>query len=247
MAAQTTTGGLSPSATDVTSNTPPDPTFNAEKFSSPIITLRIGPERTIVTAHKAILTEADYFAKCLAEGRFDEGAKNEIECPEDVARDMLAVARYLYTGGLHQPGHQFAHPSSYDMPQLIQLYAIADKYCIDGMCQQVLNIIRTHYPALRMTWRHLDQLKEAGLHGSRIWKLFIERIAQNLDEYRTHVNVTEMLQDGLGSDAETAMELLRQVAANQSTQDELERSRNLDSWNNNWTSGGNNISNSGAN
>ena len=128
-------------------------------------------------------------------------------------------------------------PPSREIPQIIQLYAFADKYCMEGMCHQVLDLVRHGCNDKQLTWAHLEQAKEAGLQGSQMWKMLIERITQG--GVRSDVSLTNMLQDGLDSDAETAMEILRKLAVNQLAHDELVRS-NSGGWpTGDWNGGGN--------
>jgi hypothetical protein len=61
--------------------------FSVADFTSPIITLEVGPEATIMTAHKAILTKSDYFAKCLK--NFKEGVENRVKLLDDRPVDTV--------------------------------------------------------------------------------------------------------------------------------------------------------------
>ena len=191
--------------------------FTLKKLASPIVTLRVGPEKTILTAHKAILVQSKFFASCLGEGRFEEGSKNEIDCPEDAPEDMLAIVRYLYTGHYLDNG-----PCSWctdDVTQhiagLIHLYAIADKYCIDDMCEKLLRTASNSLQVSTISWSYLDRMKQAGLQGSKMWKVFVRGLSTGLHTTSGHADLDRILQEGLDADMETAMELLREAAANQ--------------------------------
>ncbi|KAK5454189.1 hypothetical protein LTS15_006189 [Exophiala xenobiotica] len=77
---------MEPSFDGIDDLVPPDAglqfpsSFSVADFTSPIITLEVGPEATIMTAHKAILTKSDYFAKCLK--NFKEGVENRVKLLE---------------------------------------------------------------------------------------------------------------------------------------------------------------------
>ncbi len=56
---------------------------------SQIITLEVGPEPMIMTAHETMLTRSDYFAKYLE--NLKEGVQNKVKLPHDVPVDILRI------------------------------------------------------------------------------------------------------------------------------------------------------------
>lgn len=190
-------------------------TFDTEGASWPIVILRVGQERKVLLAHKHVLTKATIFASCLAEGRFQEGANNEINFPEDGLEEMVAILRYLYTGEVSKweddwTEHDRAYPR--DISDVIRAYAIADKYCIEGMCQMVFDMIDVYFPVSQISYSHLAQMKKAGLQESRLRNLLFRRIIRGLRHCSHHADLLQMLQDGLESDNDIAMELLERLA-----------------------------------
>ena len=221
----------------------PDPSFSTKNLKSPIVTLRVGRERTVLTAHKAILIKSDYFAKCLEEGRFEEGSKNEIQFPDDDPDDMVAVLRYLYTGNVFRAetnDFHFANCNGWGpsltiesaFPQFMRTYIVADKYCIEDVCQRVINLVEGMHWSNTIRWHHLEGLKAAELKGSALWKLFIRQIAGNLGQQHGHIDLKTMMEAGLEDDEDTKTEILQQLAMRLCDFDERVRRSGNDGWGN---------------
>ncbi|KAJ9611771.1 hypothetical protein H2200_004955 [Cladophialophora chaetospira] len=180
-------------------------TIGLQILTSPVVTLRVGPNNVTLTAHKAVLTTTAHFAKCLEEGRFEEGDNKIITLPEDDPAYMAAVIRFLYCGYIFVPK---SRASETYLTYLIKLYAIADKYCIEKMCEYAVTLVEgKHQPLL--IWDHVEQLKSMGLRGSSLWKSFTIRIQHRLrGGADVGIDLEKLWRDGLRADDETSIELV---------------------------------------
>lgn len=145
----------------------------------------------------------------------------------------METMRYLYTGEvLHIIEHHNAPTEKEDLEDLISVYAIADKYCIAGMCREIENHIHWHNVINVVAWCHLHQLAAAGLRGSGLWKIIMDQMVRSLRITIPRLNLRGMLDDGLKSDPQIAMELLSLFA------DDIEARRNDQLPNGGWNSSG---------
>ncbi len=201
--------------------------IDTEGLSSPIVTLRVGHGRKALLANKNVLSKASFFAKCLADGQF--GLKNEMEFPEDDPEEMVAILRYLHTGEVlkwEDGWSQHDRPYPRDIPDVIRAYAIADKYCVEGMCQIVLDTIDACFPTSQVSYFHLSQMKEAGLRGSNLWTFLLGRITGGLIN-SDNADLQTLLRDGLESDYEIHKELLERLAVDMAEADALKKMERL--------------------
>lgn len=102
---------------------------------SPIIILRIGPDKTEFRAYEEILCNLPFFRAAL-QGSFKEASEKAITMPEDEPETIAALIEFLYTGSytyaFTQPATDkaVAVPSS-DVAQgsfHVAVYAVASKY-----------------------------------------------------------------------------------------------------------------------
>ncbi|EXJ95713.1 hypothetical protein A1O1_00836 [Capronia coronata CBS 617.96] len=190
-----------------------------ETFGSPLITLLVGPQEMVLTAHKAILTQCEYFSKCLDGKRFQEGVDSCIKFPEDDPKEVLWIIQYLYTGKIFDDIAVFhngcANLSDYDPPlsALISRYATADKYCLTNMCKVIQGTFVLQKDAGEIAWAHLEQLIAAGLRGSGLCELILDKLIEGLRARKSPIDLLCLLNDGLRSEPEIAMEIMEGLAA----------------------------------
>ena len=164
-----------------------------------------------------------YSAKCL-DGRFEESVRNVVNLPHEDPENMVAVIRFLYTGnvlsdnddytldGLRDWGGQSnnASEASATLTTLIDLFIVADRYCIEDMCEKAVSLAATVVDQSQVKWCHLHRLKESGFHDSRLWRMLVTKVVK-ATEYGFN-NLTELLEDGLQSDPDVATEILKSIA-----------------------------------
>jgi hypothetical protein len=201
---------------------PSEERYTAENLTSPTVTLRVGAQSHVFTAHKNILMRAEYFARCLGDGRFEEGVSNNINLPTEDPQSIVAITRFLYTGNILSGGDEsdrqiFASPGgSGDMAylggilkELISTFIIADKYCIVPMYEKALTLAQHCTENSTVEWCHLEAVQAAGLQGSKMWQLLSSAAAEackaGFDDLK------KMLDDGLRSNPEAAVDILEKI------------------------------------
>ncbi|KAJ9611769.1 hypothetical protein H2200_004953 [Cladophialophora chaetospira] len=193
--------------------------YSIETLTSPIVTLRVGPDGTTFTAHKSIL------------GRFEEGMKNHINFPDESPEDMVPVLRFLHTGNvlsaigpdletllmcwpeeskLEETRNLRCSLAGTDLDKMIGLYVVADRYCIQGMCDRVLDLAEKCVDLSGVEWRHLNAVKAAGLMGSKMWQMLTHRSAHECASNGDKLK--KIMDDGLKVDPEAAVDLLDELA-----------------------------------
>lgn len=171
-----------------------------------------------------------YFAACLADGKFEEEVSNTINLPDEDPDLFMVVLRYLYTGKVTEkdervynmnrseeyPYTRFHAYSSKDIPFLIKLFIVADRYLMHDMCVSIEFIISSgiEYPVVN--WSHLSQLKAAGLKGCFLWNTLMRTIIRRMRK-QPRETWSQLLNDGLRSDPESTMELLEEFASEKNT------------------------------
>ena len=195
--------------------------FEGAALTSPNITLEVGPIPVLFTAHKAVLTRCKYFVKCLEPGKFEEGVSNRIRLPDECPKDMERMLGFLYTGKLLRGDSSDSDTVHEDIlwgpvgdwiSYLIQYFFIADRFCVDDMCDQVIEVVQTSIPARAFRWRHLEKLNEAGLRGSTLWQAVLKIIARGFERAERQVDLDKLMNDGLASNPEICSDLLREIA-----------------------------------
>lgn len=176
-----------------------------------MVTLKVGPASKCFFVHKAILTENPFFARCLDVNRFQEGVDNLIKMPEDDPQAMAYVIRFLYTGSLIARDVRDRGHLNYDesISGLISLFAIADKYLIEEMCEEVLGfalslLLSQNGP----TWGDLEEVKASGLRDTSLWDMFEDVIVDLATTRPKDGILTKLLNDGLETDGQAAVALL---------------------------------------
>ena len=159
-------------------------------FASPLVTLQVGPAKQLVNAHKAILSNIDYFAACIAPDRFIEGESNSVALPEDEFDAIVQVIHYLYTGKLEHPvSDRMSEEERRGTAGLYRkTYIAADKLCMEELCNFIMdwfiNYNQWHIPSLGST----SYLISHGPEGSPLVDLSIKALAcmikyEGWDEY----------------------------------------------------------------
>ncbi|KAK5192491.1 hypothetical protein LTR47_005572 [Exophiala xenobiotica] len=188
--------------------------FSVADFASTIITLEVGPEATIMTAHKAILTRSDYFAKCLQ--NFKEGVQNKVKLPEDSPADILRILCFLYTGKRFEgdTGAQCRSPdrnwTTQGVTDLISIYITADKYCVTDMRSGVVYRICS-VPVKSFDLSHLQQFNDAGLGDCAVSRYIILKIARNAINDPKRLRI--MLNEEVNLDPELGLKILKSMNA----------------------------------
>jgi len=181
---------------------------------SQIITLEVGPEPMIMTAHKTILTRSDYFAKYLE--NLKEGVQNKVKLPHDVPFDILRILCFLYTGNMFEgdAGDRGRSLNHHWNPQgvtyLIKILIIAEKYCVDDMYWRAMNMLRS-VPDKSFDLSHLQQLDDAGLREHSMLGVIMDIFARNatVDPKRLRV----MLDNELDLEPVFGLEILKKLTA----------------------------------
>ncbi|KAK5220522.1 hypothetical protein LTR72_007144 [Exophiala xenobiotica] len=195
--------------------------FSVADFASTIITLEVGPEATIMTAHRAILTRSDYFAKCLQ--NFKEGVQNKVKLPEDSPADILRILCFLYTGKMFEgdTGDQCRSPdrnwTTQGVTDLISIYITADKYCVTDMSSGVIYRI-CNVPVKSFDLSHLQQFNDAGLGDCTMSRYIIANIAYSAigDPKRLRM----MLDKEVDLDPELGLKLLKRITTHMEEQNQ---------------------------
>ncbi|KAK5192492.1 hypothetical protein LTR47_005571 [Exophiala xenobiotica] len=195
--------------------------FDAEMLPSPIVTLEVGPTPVLLKAHKNVLTRCNYFVKCLEPGKFEEGVSNKIRLPDDRPEDMRRLVGFLYAGRLLH-GRDSDSDLVYNdilwgpvgdwVMYLIQCFRVADKFCVDEMCEAVMEVVEDSIPAGAFRWRHLAKLNDAGLRGSTFWQAVLKMMARGFVRAERQVDLDKLMNDGLASNPEISLELLKEIA-----------------------------------
>lgn len=136
-----------------------------------MVTIEVGPEAKLFFMHKAILVRNRFFAACLKGNRFQEGISNLVKLPEDDPNAMSAIFRFLYTGLLFDESID-DDERPYWMKTtscLINLYVTADKYFINEMRQEIVDVYRARLDTTDLNWGHFEAMKAAGLRKTAIW------------------------------------------------------------------------------
>ncbi|KAK7900142.1 hypothetical protein LTR67_003888 [Exophiala xenobiotica] len=193
--------------------------FSVAAFASTIITLEVGQEGTIMTAHKAILTKSNYFAKCLE--NFKEGVENKIKLPDDRPVDILRILCFLYTGKLFEgdTGDPWRNADRHWTPQrvtdLINIYIVADRYCVNEMyCRAIKRLCSI--PDKSIDLSHLQQHADAGLGDRAASDIAEHQIALNaiVDPKRLRI----MLDKAVDLDPELGLKILKKMTAHMEKQ-----------------------------
>jgi hypothetical protein len=199
--------------------------FTLENLTAPLVTIHAGPEAVSFSVHKHVLVRADFFAKCLAEGRFSEAASNTISLPEESPRNMAAILRFLYTGmvsgddddiglvyhwGVYEDRCQDRKVLSAKIANLIDLYVVADRYCIQAMCDKSLTFIEEIVQHWGVGWPDLKKAKDVGMHGSPLWHLLLDGLTTKND-WVFH-DIRHMLEDGLKTCPDVCVEIMETLA-----------------------------------
>jgi hypothetical protein len=169
------------------------------------------------------LTKCAYFAKCLASGRFKESITNEINLPDDDPTGFGKVVGFLYTNKLYYGNDsdikllaRKLSGTSDHTSELISAHAMADKYCITEMRTRVEALLDEALCAEHLAWRHFQQIEALGLRGFYLWQKLKKQVACDaLSDLVSNSTGTlkAMLDDGLTSDPDLQIELLREIAA----------------------------------
>ncbi|KAK5267789.1 hypothetical protein LTR99_009755 [Exophiala xenobiotica] len=189
--------------------------FSVGDFASPIITLEVGPEATIMTAHKAILTKSVYFANCLK--NFKEGVENKIKLADDRPADILRILCFLYTGKMFEgdTGDPCHDPDRHWTPQgvtdLISIYITADKYCVTGMLYRATAMMGCVRRVKSLNLSHLQQLADAGLGETPVSELTRHQIARNAIDDPKWLRI--MLDKEVDLDPELGLKILKTMNA----------------------------------
>jgi hypothetical protein len=193
--------------------------FSIAEFASTIITLEVGPEATIMTAHKAILTRSNYFAKCLK--NFKEGVQNKVKLPDDRPADILRILCFLYTGKIFEgdTGDPSRNPDRHWTPEavtdLISIHIVADRYCDKEMLYRALAMMDS-VPVKSLNLSHLQQLADAGLGDRAMSDTTIHKIARNAIDDPKWLRI--MLDEEVNLDPEIVVKILKKLTAHMEKQ-----------------------------
>lgn len=188
------------------------------KYGSPTVTLIVGPENVVMTAHKAVLTKDDgFFATCLKDGRFAEGINYKITLPDEEPENIGKILAFLYTGTLSWNHLQTSGPSS-STTELIEFYILADKYCLKDMAYAAVNAVDTGNwrPREPLFWSQFQLLKDSGLQGGMMWSKLVDSLCDEVlhdgcdGEYSDDLG--SLLNGGLESDPAVAIDFLREIS-----------------------------------
>ncbi|KEF62236.1 uncharacterized protein A1O9_00208 [Exophiala aquamarina CBS 119918] len=184
-------------------------------YSSPTVTLLVGPEKVAMMAHRAFLTNYDgFFATCLKDDRFAEGMKNKISLPDEETEKIGKILMFLYTGKLWSPlPDSVACPSN---TELVEFYTLADKYCLKELANIAVNYVGPgRWCQEPFPWSLFKRLNDSVLRGSMMWSKLVEWVCReilsdhNSDEY---LGELRSIVDGLGSDPSAAIDFLREIS-----------------------------------
>lgn len=109
---------------------------------SPIIILRVGPDKTEFRAYEEILCRLPFFRAAL-QGSFKEASEKAITMPEDEPEIIAALIEFLYIGSYT---YAFAPPPTGEIPAVptsdvaqgsfhVSVYAAASKYDCDKLVE----------------------------------------------------------------------------------------------------------------
>lgn len=138
--------------------------------TSDIITIYVGPERRVYTAHKDLLiARSPFFEKCLQSG-FKEGKQNEVCAEEDVpeAFDLLVI--WIYTETV-TPLSDLARTKA-----ALHAYMLADKYCMITFQNAIVDAMRERFAHCYVEIRLLALLQEYNGLCGKLKNLLLDQI-----------------------------------------------------------------------
>ena len=138
------------------------------------------------TAHKDIITEVDYFAKCLK--NFEESKTLEITLPEDNPEVFEKLLEYIYYGQIKTKtvDELMAAPDEEKegyLMLLFNVYVDADKYCMEACQNHVMDFFfqysHNYYPRPCTIF----ELGKRGLRTCKLRKFLIHDLSLATKEY----------------------------------------------------------------
>jgi hypothetical protein len=201
-----------------------------DKPNKPIVTLRVGPEEMIITAHKDVLIKCGFFAACLKEDCSKEGRKDEVNLPGREPQNVFKLLHWLYSGYTidvpssleyfeTNPGRSNSTPDEQLQQHgfttiLVTDYILASRYCAEDVLTTIDEKANGYLLHQCIRWEHLVLLESAGLKNSQLWRTFVRRMALYCVDYDLPgwANLQTLHEEGLSYSHPVAGEILELCA-----------------------------------
>jgi hypothetical protein len=129
-----------------------------------IVTLIVGPAKSSITCHRALLCYFAEFFDATLFGRFVEAASTTLELPEDAAEDIAAFVTWAYTG----------HITS---PRLIELWVLGQRLQSPKLSNDCMRMMFNKYWESWMVAEEARYSYENTMEGSKL-RQFIKDLIQ---------------------------------------------------------------------
>jgi hypothetical protein len=103
-----------------------------------MVILHVGPDRIPYAAHKEFLRESTNFFRGARDYSFKETDDHHISMSEDDPDTVNRFLQWIYTRSYHLSEAQGAESNYVD---LIRLYKLADKLCVDPLKNELLQVL----------------------------------------------------------------------------------------------------------
>lgn len=152
--------------------------MTADRLAPPLVTLTVGPDAKQFSVLKNVLIQNSFFARCLDKDRYQEGATDSINMPEDDPKLMVYILRFLHTCRFDEANFRAEGALSCQdvITRLIRLFALADKYLVKKLCHELIELLRQILDGAFPAWNHLSLIKDIGLQNTAFWHTFLEEI-----------------------------------------------------------------------
>ncbi|KAI6708314.1 hypothetical protein JHW43_009156 [Diplocarpon mali] len=115
--------------------------------SPAVVTLLVGPQKTPIACHRALLSFYSEFFNVMLFGNFSEAGKAEVDLPEEDDTLIQTFVAWLYTGNLeavHGDPQAMSDKES-NSPAMMQLWVLGDKLLSNRFMNDVMRLIYRNY------------------------------------------------------------------------------------------------------
>ncbi len=104
-------------------------------MTSEIVKIFVGPNREEYNLHKALLCDRSSFFNAAFQSRFRESHEQVINLPEESAEAFALFVPWIYGSPLSIDAH-------FKLDTYIELYALAQKFCMEDLGNQAMDVIK---------------------------------------------------------------------------------------------------------
>jgi BTB/POZ domain len=112
-------------------------------MTSEMVKIYVGPEGKEYNLHKELLCDRSSFFKAAFRNKFKEGQENKMTLPADSPEAFDIFVRWIYGSALT--------PISADhLETHYNLYALAEKLCMEALANQTMDVIKLYHKSCRI-------------------------------------------------------------------------------------------------